>query len=478
MGVSILASWRHPNVVVMAPALTEAGQSRNYKTSPSTSLKNLIDSYLITPAVLSASSQEDSESFMLSPVKIKENHQAVNGFLKDISIKLCYPTEKQSKGNGILKKYTNQLPLKSANINRKLESPRSEEIVAENLSMNSSAPMGDQSDNMGLLKSSTQSSLLDEQAENMGFLKSINQNVDTSSYMKEKTLTNDMDQLFKNLTAAITCTDLSPGDFPPPNVEELLQVIKSMENTCETSDTALDAPTDSVEPEGMFPLSGTDLASFERELLDDMMTNFDEHLPDSGLDMKESLTKEKLEDVSKRQFEIERKCERLQRRLKKLQARCIGKHAGEELTGLFEHAHRLARQGLQGTLSMKSDEQVGKEKKIKGVSELALATLVNRLTISSINQSSGFVRCHPAVKYFGSGSADVPPQTGPLPGSILPKLADEEKEEVIAVAHQLHTQVHLLQNHLDSDVTASSSGGESCDEMQAYNNPHQSHQSM
>lgn len=478
MGVSILASWRHPNVVVMAPALTEAGQSRNYKFSPSTSLRNLIDNYLISPAVLSAPSKERSESFKLSPVKIKEKHQIVNGFLKDINVKLCHPTEKKIKGNGICKKYTNQLPLKTADINRKLENPKPEQIVVEALSMNNSAPMGDQSDNMGLLKSSTQSSLLDEQAENMGFLKTINQNVDTSGYMKEKTLTNDMDQLFKNLTAAITCTDLSPGDFPPPNVEELLQVIKSMESTCEASDTALDAPADSVEPEGMFPLSGTDLASFERELLDDMMTNFDEHLPDSGLDMKESLTKEKLEDVSKRQFEIERKCERLQRRLKKLQARCIGKHAGEELTGVFEHAHRLTRQGFQGAVSIKSDEPIGKDKKIKGVSELALATLVNRLTISSINQSSGLVRCRPSVKYFGSGSADIPTQSGPLPGSILPKLADGEREEVTTVAQQLHTQVHLLQNHLDSDVTASSSGGESCDEMQVYNNPHQSHQSM
>lgn len=466
-------------MVVMAPALTEAGQSRNYKSSPTTSLKNLIDSCLISPAVLSTSSREHSENIKLSPFKSKQNLQAFNGFLKDNKIKCgVYPIEKQNKANGALKKYINQLPLKTTEIGRKLQSTNSDVVALEYLSMNNTAPMGDQSDNMGLLKSSTQSSLLDDQIENTGFLKAVNQNVETSSYIREKTLSTDMDQLFKNLTAAITCTDLSPGDFPPPNVEELLQVIKSMENTCETSDNTLDTPSDNVEPEGMFPLSGTDLASFERELLDDMMTNFDENLPDSGLDMKESLTKEKLEDASKRQFEIERKCERLKRRLKKLQARCIGKHAGEELTGLFEYSHRLTRQGFQGSVFAKNDELMGKEKKIKGVSELALTTLVNRLTIASINQASGILKYRPGIKYFGSGSSEGTSQTEPLPGAILPKLAEEERNEVKVVAQQLHSQVHLLQSHLDSDVTASSSGGESCDEMKSFNIQQQNQQSM
>lgn len=470
MGVSILASWRHPNVVVMAPALTEAGQSRNFKPSSSSTFKNLNDSCLISSAIL-FSNTEHSEFLKLLPLKIKEN-QTVNGFLKKFDVKICKSPESQNKGNGVLKKHA----VKASDINWNLLNNKTEEITVENLRMYNSAPMGDQYEKMGLLKSSTPNSLLDEQGEFMGFLKTVNQNAETNNFMKEKSLSNDMDQLFKNFTSAIACTDLSPGDFPPPNVEELLQVIKNMENTCESSDTALDAPTDSVEPEGMFPLSGTDLASFERELLDDMMTNFDENLPDSGLDMKESLTKEKLDDVNKRQFEIERKCERLLRRLKKLQARCVGKHAGEELTGLFEHVHHLTRQEFQGALSLKNDEQ--KDNRNKGVTELALSTLVNRLSISSLNQASGLTKYRPVVKYFGSGSAEVPPQNESLPGSILPKFNDEDKEEIKTVAQQLHTKLHMLQNHLDSDVTASSSGGESCDEMQNYNNPHQSHLSM
>jgi KAT8 regulatory NSL complex subunit 1 len=36
----------------------------------------------------------------------------------------------------------------------------------------------------------------------------------------------------------------------------------------------------------------------------------------------------------------------------------------------------------------------------------------------------------------------------------------------------------MVENFVDSDATASSSGGESCDEMQPFNNQHQMHVSM
>lgn len=456
-------------MVVMAPALTETGQSQNFKTLQSTTSKNRSDDCDLAP-ILSDNKHDQLCKFVVS--ELKRNVKCFNDPIIVSNREFDDPIKKHNS-NGALKKLVNRLPLESLKINGELEACKADRITRENSSMNDSAPMGDQSENMGLLKSNIRVSL-DDQSDGMGFPKTNNQNLENGNSTKDKNVTNDMDQLLKNFSVAISGGELSSGDFPAPNVEELLQVIKSMENTCETSDPALDAPGDPAEPEGIFPLSGTDLATFERELLDDMMTNFDDHLPDSGLDIKESLTKEKLDDATKRQFEIERKCERLQRRLKKLQARCLGKHVGEEMTGLFEHAHRLIRQGFQ-VANVKNEE---KDKKPKGVSEATLSSLVDRLAASSMNQGTGLVKCRPSVKYFGSGSVDIDRQDGNLPGSILPKLGDEEKEEVKAVAQQLHTQVHLLQNHLDSDVTASSSGGESCDEMQTYNNPHQTHQSM
>jgi KAT8 regulatory NSL complex subunit 1 len=36
----------------------------------------------------------------------------------------------------------------------------------------------------------------------------------------------------------------------------------------------------------------------------------------------------------------------------------------------------------------------------------------------------------------------------------------------------------VVQHEVDSEATESSSGGESCDEMQNYNNPHQQYLSM
>lgn len=51
-----------------------------------------------------------------------------------------------------------------------------------------------------------------------------------------------------------------------------------------------------------------------------------------------------MEEARKKQFEMERKCERLLRRLRKLQARTMGKHVSEEVTGLLENAHRMLKQ--------------------------------------------------------------------------------------------------------------------------------------
>jgi KAT8 regulatory NSL complex subunit 1 len=61
---------------------------------------------------------------------------------------------------------------------------------------------------------------------------------------------------------------------------------------------------------------------------------------------------------------------------------------------------------------------------------------------------------------------------------VLPKFSAEDKNELEKVSGQLHTQLKMVENFVDSDATASSSGGESCDEMQPFNNQHQMHVSM
>ena len=176
----------------------------------------------------------------------------------------------------------------------------------------------------------------------------------------------------------------------------------------------------------------------------------------------------------------------------------MGKHVSEEVTGVLEHAHRVLKHSTShkeqaavvgsnsGVVSVLSEEASvsktdvsRKEKKLKGVSTYSMSNLFRRLDMLSQQQAAVSTRHQTLQRYFGSGSNDtvpsIPSSNGPR---TLPKFSVEVKDELEKVSGQLHTQLKTVENCVDSDATASSSGGESCDEMQSFNNPHQMHISM
>lgn len=97
----------------------------------------------------------------------------------------------------------------------------------------------------------------------------------------------------------------------------------------------------------------------------------------------------------------------------------------------------------------------------------------------SQQQAAVSTRHQSLQRYFGSGSGDhAPPATASNGPRVLPKFSADVKNELEKVSGQLHTQLKMVENCVDSDATASSSGGESCDEMQSFNNHHQMHISI
>ncbi|KDR09917.1 hypothetical protein L798_00354, partial [Zootermopsis nevadensis] len=496
------------NVVVMAPALTEAGQSQNFKLPASShslpaspvgvSLSGLNNiSQLLSNGHLLC--KDGHISFVTKLSGHKKLERQLNLIAKDL-IK-----EIQTESGTFACDNLTTLAIASARRSEILQSAggksgasKSASVKEGGFMMNNCDPsMGDQEDNMGLQKS--------------------NAPVPSGNLLKEKSLSSDMDQLFKNLGAAISSSDLGGSGDLGQNVEELLQVIKSMESNATEPDVPLHGesvsidPSEGGEPEGMFTISdGTDIASglstFERELLNDVdMMNMcvDVNLSENPLviENKEALTKERIEEAHKKQFEMERKCERLLRRLRKLQARTMGKHISEEVTGLLENAHRMLKQSAsqkeQQTVCLGSNvgavgvtvqseeasvtntEVSRKEKKVKGISTYAMANLFRRLDMLSQQQAAVSTRHQSLQRYFGSGSADHAPLAASSNGPrVLPKFTADVKSELEKVAGQLHTQLKMVEDCVDSDATASSSGGESCDEMQSFNNHHQLHVSI
>ncbi|XP_039282706.1 LOW QUALITY PROTEIN: KAT8 regulatory NSL complex subunit 1 [Nilaparvata lugens] len=453
------ASLRRLNVD-MAPALTDARQTQNLNSSPrtvsseSTIIVNKITNGKHVNGLLNGDCIKGSTRVNGDSVKTDVFHHLNTTEHRILEL-----------SNGSLNKpkikFQTQETFKERIDTREDEREASDSVLLHigGFMMNNSSPsMGDLDGNMGLNKSEAES----------------------LNYMKDKTCcSTDVDQLFKNFQ----------------NVDEILQVIKSMESTGTDGEADICAmdPGPSNEGENLFPIADTaditsSLGNFEKELFNDvdvMNICVDENLGDNGLVSvnKETMITEKLEDVEKKHHHIERKLDRLMRRLRKIQAREIGKQASEEVTGVLEHLSKIvstpeSTAGRQHSTASASSDKINKRKTVNDI-----RLLMRRLDQASQQQALAAHRHSKSYRYFGSGSKDIASSSSvnsanglknnALTGSVLPKLSDKVRNDVETTAGNLQYQLKSIEDGFDSDATASSSGGESCDEMQSYNNQHQ-----
>ncbi|GJQ77628.1 hypothetical protein Trydic_g12756 [Trypoxylus dichotomus] len=443
------ASVRHPHVEVMAPALTEPNQAANFKLSPDTQsaspINGIDDNISYVPHEDSSCVKGGTEQLKL-PIS---NGKELNDVLDHLNT-LVLVTEIK-KENGLLGKAAEAS-----------ESTPLDNINSSFIMNNSSISMDDQEDKMGLQKSGLDNVL---------------------NLLKDKPAS-EMEQMFHNLQPF---PDLAGAGDIGQNVDEIMQVITSMEGG---SNERLNNANNDIggESENIFPL-----ALFNE--MDVMSMSMEEPLIEGSIS-KETQTKDLIADVQKRQVKLERKVEFLLRRLRKIQIRVMGQHFSGEVAGVFEHVHRTLRRLKDGVTShtevsdasasaslampqlQQQSEIIIPPEKMKPISSSSAKNLVRKLETSSILQSNTASRRH-NTRYFGSGSIEASPFRSGVSGMIsLPQWTSEHKQDFQRVAGLLHTEVGLVQQEVDSEATASSSGGESCDEMQNYNNSQQQHLSI
>lgn len=183
---------------------------------------------------------------------------------------------------------------------------------------------------------------------------------------------------------------------------------------------------------------------------------------------------EQQELIEKRQHELERRASFLVRRLRKVQTRLVGEHVAEEAGHVLELAQQSAKKCFYQDLASLGP----KAPSSRSFPELAagnLGSFLQKVQKSCNAQSNSIaLRQRNSCRYFGAGSRDtyVGPATNRVPVFGVPQIK-LNGEQIEKVAGPLATKLKILQNAYDSDCTASSSGGESCDEMQTFNNPHQ-----
>lgn len=274
-------------------------------------------------------------------------------------------------------------------------------------------------------------------------------------------------------------------------------------------------------------LDGSDLTSLANtggngDNIQDMEEeNYEDDSPrkDDPEEIARLLAQQRLEEISREEQQLQRKMDFLVRRLYKLVARSTGLHASEEIAGFLEHvARHNARKdkelkeakfpcltanlqmspisvtqepplnllsspaASQDTQQNATDVIDVTSEQLKPVPLTEMKSFLRRIESLSTMQSTVLNKRTHAMKYFSkpspNGLGSMTKSEINVSNNTIARFEAGDVEQVDQVSGLLMSEMRLIEKEIDSDATASSSGGESADEMVAYNNLYQQPLSM
>lgn len=167
-----------------------------------------------------------------------------------------------------------------------------------------------------------------------------------------------------------------------------------------------------------------------------------------------------IEEGRKKCLQMERRIDRLARRLKLQQAKVYGVHTSEQISGLLDFCRCKFTDLPPAT---KADPHShGHRQHHNNSRTIPMDVYLKRLKRCS-DQSCVPLNSEKFLNYFGSGTKESHKARN-LSSSVVPKFDDDLHEHIEKISGQLHAQVKAITNDFDSDVTASSSGNDSLDE--------------
>lgn len=252
------------------------------------------------------------------------------------------------------------------------------------------------------------------------------------------------------------------GELSSTSDIELLQVFKSF----------VSAPTS----DNLCDLAGG------LSLFNDMNMDMNMGLEEVSTPAKEPDTQEIRNEISKRQSQMTRKLDFLIRRLRKLQSLSMGHHINEEINGLFEYTQSILKRKERESKSISTMTPLThlQSEKSKQTVSCSLKTLLKRLEYVSSTQQSSLKDKVVRVGQSSDGTNNMSMKTIPKLQftSCVPSFDADCNQQLEHTAGLLQAEVKYVAKAIDSDATASSSGGESADEMVTYNNSAQQSLSM
>ncbi|XP_046995389.1 KAT8 regulatory NSL complex subunit 1 [Schistocerca americana] len=472
MGVRF-ASLRHSDVV-MAPALTEAGQSQNFKlpsahTSPSSPIGV---SYNGHKHVSASPFLSDDDVYKIATsnktTKNKKFPNCANGFRSGF---LKYSADAGSLAYDNLK----TLAIASELLNKRTD--LSEGILKvseggsggiEHLRMNYSDPsMGDNKGKMGLQKSST--AIRSLESGRLNRVESDVNKVDNQIKIFNPTVTRNSK---KNET--VNCTSLTKRNSLPPTTSVSRSSGAMVNSRRKTSTEVLGSNNDNAKASFETPRGADE--TFEHEFFSNVMELCVDDTKGFTSDDRAGVTKETIEALRKKQHEVERRCDFLARRIRMFQAKIMVSCAERQVNNFIAYSYENMKQNSHKDLgsgecssaavtpsecdsacaSVASNDR--QSASLKAASTFYKSYDINQVSTSTSRQGSR--KCSGISAECTTTTTSATAVSGPQL-----RLSPDVVKELDSVSGQLHTQLKFVQNELDSDVTASSSGGESCDEF-------------
>ncbi len=151
------------------------------------------------------------------------------------------------------------------------------------------------------------------------------------------------------------------------------------------------------------------------------------------------------EESRRKCLQMERRIDRLTRRLQLKQSKLYGMHASEQMSGLLDFC-RCKYVDLQPSLH----------------STTPMGEYIKRLERCSA-QSCVPQNNEKYLRYFGSGTKETKNGRN-VASTVAPQFNVKLREHIEEISGQLHAQIKAIASDFDSDVTASSSGSDSLEE--------------
>lgn len=218
--------------------------------------------------------------------------------------------------------------------------------------------------------------------------------------------------------------------------------------------------------------------------LDDVVTNTSPS--------KESPAQEVLGEIEKKRTKMIRECDVMMRRLRKIQARHMGRHVSEEVYGVFEYAQQMIKRKERETKSISTMTPINQlqNDKHKLNSATSMKMLLKRIDQAATSQQTSPSSKHISGQTYGASLSIASPTQSEhyannsallnkhLVSNVVPVFEPNGTQSMEQCAGLLETELKLIEKAYDSDATESSSGGESADEMVSFNNANQQPLSM